>query len=610
MPTPKVQTLGQLLVRDILPEDIPSDRVLDKGGVSVLFTELAEKYPDRYVDIMKELNDFSEMSASGYGNGSSIRLKDLKLPPRIKEYRNRLQERIHKITQSNLPMEQKSDKLVELMRGVVSDVQDKLITEAYDSGNNFAITAKHGIKGNPLQLAQLLIGDLMVTDHKGRPIPIPGVHSYGAGTIPSEYWAGSYTSRSGYSAVQFATAETGYLGKQLAMMANRVRVTGDDCGVKDAGITRDGNDPELVGSVLARDVNGLKAGTVVTREDLPKLRDKDVVVRSLLTCQQEDGVCKHCAGKQYDNEFPKIGEFIGIRAARAVAEPMTQQLGLSAKHAGTTVGAVKKDIHGFPEINRFLQVPERFASKSVLAPADGKVENIVDAPQGGKYLIVNGQQLYSPPERELLIKKGDTVEAGDMLTDGTPNPIEIAKYKGLGEGRKYFTEKFSEILKNNKVGSHRSNIEVLGRAFFDRVRITNPNGMYNYEFGDIVPYSAIQRQYTPRDTSKVKPVKSTLNGYLEQPVLHYSIGTRVTPKVANTLLKNEITEIMVNDTEPDFEPAPVRLAGFAAQDPDWKTRLAGTGLKKSITEGAMYGASSPHNTTSYVPGLMNPSRLN
>jgi DNA-directed RNA polymerase subunit beta' len=607
---PKVQTIGKVILRDLLPEGLKEfDKPLDKKGLASLFTEMAEKYPDQYVDVLAKLNAMADEASTTYGNEASISLKDLELPPRVKEYRQRLRDRVSLISQSNLPMQEKADKIVHTIRGTVDEIRGKVMDEAYPRNNAFAIMAKHGIKSNPTQVTQMLFGDIMVTDHKKRPIAIPGLRGYAEGVSPAEYWAGSYASRAGYASVQFATADTGYLGKQLALMSSRIRVTGDDCGATDLGVSRKGDDPEIIGTVLAEDAGGLKKGTVIDKDNIRKLGNNDIMVRSLITCQQHDGVCKKCAGKQYDNKFPEDGEFIGIRAARALSEPMTQQLGLSAKHTGTTVGKANNDVTGFEEINRFVQIPQRFLSKSILAPSAGKVQQIVKAPQGGYYMHVNNEQLYVPGGRDLIVKKGDDVEAGDMLTDGTPNPAEVAKYKGLGEGRKYFTEKFYDILKSNGIPSHYRNVEVLGRAFFDRAEITNPSGWGEYMMGDIVPYSYIQANYTPRQGAETRSVGKAVGQYLEKPVMHYTIGTPITKKVAADMAKHKVSEIVVHSDEPDFKAAPSRAAGFMEDDQDWKVRLAGFGLKRTLLDSATLGGDSPHKSTSAVPGLMNPSQL-
>lgn len=609
-PSQKITTVGRLRVKDALPDELKDfDRTLDKKGLKDLFEDLALNHPDRYVDVLDNMNRIAEDAQTTYGNEASLSLKDLELPPRAKEYRERLKERVRAISQSDLPSDQKSKKIVDMIRNTVEDIRGRVMDEAVPRKNSMALMARYGVKSNPNQLTQMLFGDIMVTDHKKRPIPVPALRGYGEGVSPEEYWAGSYASRAGYSAVQFSTADTGYLGKQLALMSSRIRVTGDDCGASDLGVSRRGDDPEIIGSILAEDTAKLPKGTVIDKNNIKMLGGNEVTVRSLITCQQPAGVCKKCAGKQYDDKFPQEGEFIGIRAARALSEPMTQQLGLSAKHVGTTIGAENQDVSGFEEINRFVQIPGRFLSKSVLAPSEGVVQQIVPAPQSGYYMHVNNKQLYVPPGRELLVKVGDKVEAGDMLTDGTPNPAEVAEYKGLGEGRKYFTEKFYDILNSNGIPSHYRNVEVLGRAFFDRVEVTDPNGWGDYTLGDIIPYSLVQSKYKPRDNSEILKAKKAVGTYLEKPVLHYSIGTPITNKVAENLMKHNINEITVNRDEPVFKPAPVRAAGFMEDDPDWKVRMSGFGLKRALLDSITHGASSPHKSTSAIPGLMNPSRL-
>ena len=222
---------------------------------------------------------------------------------------------------------------------------------------------------------------------------------------------------------------------------------------------------------------------------------------------------------------------------------------------------------------------------------------------------MDDEQLYVSPRRKVLVKAGDSVAAGDMLTDGTPNPAEIAKHKGLGEGRMYFTNKFYEILKNNGVPTHRRNVESLSRAFFDKVRITRPDGVMGHIINDIVPYGDIQREYRPRTTATTQSPGRSVGMYLEQPVLHYTIGTKVTKKVAKELEKSNVGKLIVHKENPGFEPEVIRLQDIPAKDTDWKSRLSGFGLKKSFLEAARRGSVSPNQATSYIPGLMDPSRL-
>ena len=606
-----VQTIGRLMVSSVIPEDMQdASRVFNKKGSSAFFEDLAVLHPDKYAEVLQRLNNISRIAATDYGGVSSVGLEDLKLPPRTKAYRKELRDKIKDIAQNPaLTKTAKNDRIVGLMRKAMPTIQSMLEKEMVGRDNAFGMGVQQGFRGNPVQLTQMLFGDMLVADHKGRPIPIAGVHGYGEGVTPSEYWASSYGARRGFSDVQFATAKTGFLGKQLAMMSQRIQVTGEDCGAKSLGVLSDGNDPDIIGSVLSRDTNGVSAGTVIEKKHLAAMKDQSVLMRSVITCQQSEGVCQKCAGKRDQGKFPPLNSYIGLDSARVASEPMTQELGLSAKHSGGILGPESDEISGFDEVNQFVNVPKNFKGAAVLAPADGQVTQVVTAPQGGWYMHVGDEQVYVPPDRKIDVARGDKVEAGDMLTDGTPNPAEIAKHKGLGEGRAYFLEKFSEILKRNGVPTHRKNVEALSRGFFDRVRVTRPEGVLGFNIDDVALYSDIQREYTPRPGAQTLAPGRTVGQYLETPVLHYTIGTRITPSVAKTLKAEGVDNVTVHQDDPGFEPAVMRLMNIPATDPDWKVQMGGFGLQKSFLESARRGSSSPHKGTAYVGSLMDPTRL-
>ncbi|MHC4617941.1 MAG: hypothetical protein ACYTEQ_09330 [Planctomycetota bacterium] len=604
----QVTTIGRTLVNESLPEQLRDpERVLDSKAVQELFAELAQDHPDKYVDTLHNLNSISRMAATEYGREASLKLSDLKIPPRLAEYRKQLRERVHQIAQDpNLTMHDKNDKIVKVMQKASETAQKSMEKETTERNNSFAVGIKHGFRGSPKQLNQILFGNMLTSDHKGNPVPVAGLSGFGEGITPSEYFADSYGSRKGFADVQFATAQSGFFAKQLAMMSQRLKVTNHDCGASEVGITVDGDDPEIMGSVLARDVAGIPSGTVVGKEHLNKLKSKRPMVRSVATCQQKDGICQRCSGHREGNKFPPVGAFVGITSARAVSEPLTQ-LGLSAKHGGPELK--EKELSPFEEITQFMQVPKTFRGASLLAPIDGKVNQIVKAPQGGHYIHVGKEQVYVPKEREVTVSRGDVLEAGDILTDGTPNPAEVARYKHLGAGRDYFIDRYYKMLKAHGVPSSRRNVETLSRAFFDRVRVTRPEGLLNFSVGDLVPYAELQRDYEPRKDSEKKSPNRSVGAYLEKPVMHYTIGTRITPNVAKNLVNEGIKDITTHREDPGFEPEVIRVMDLPATDPDWKTRMAGFGLKKSFLQAATRGAKSPHESSSYVPSLINPTRL-
>jgi hypothetical protein len=231
------------------------------------------------------------------------------------------------------------------------------------------------------------------------------------------------------------------------------------------------------------------------------------------------------------------------------------------------------------------------------------------ADQGGQYLNVDDEKIYVPPGREITVKPGESVEAGDILTSGVPNPAEIAKHKGLGAARKYFVEKFGGILKENGVPSHRRNVEALARGFLDRVRITAPEGVAGYTVGDLVPYSELAKNWKPRQGAEYLPTGSTVGRYLEEPVSYHTIGTRITKPMAKELTEHGVNRVLTHKVESGFEPEVQRILMLPSSDPDWKVRLGGFYLKKSLTQAATRGSNSPPDSTSPVPSLIEPSRL-
>lgn len=603
-----ITTPGKTILEKILPEDTRPDGVLDKKGIRALFEEIARKHPEQYVDILDSLNRAALPVSTEYGETTSFSIDDLEPPPRLKEYRKRLRERVDKIIQDpNLGPKTKNQKVVDLIRRVSDNVRSRVMEEGRKSGNKFVKTSDMGIKGNPLQIAQILFGDLIMSDHKGRPVPIPGLTGYGEGVSPSEYWAGSYGSRTGFATVQMGTQDSGFLTKKMAMLPHRVTVTGEDCNAEEVGITRSGDDPELLGSVLAAPIGDLPINHVITKKDLAKLKDNDeVLVRSLLTCQQPEGVCQKCSGVRETGRFPDIGDYLGPERTRLLGEPLTQAK-LSAKHTGGL--DTKEGLTGFDAFEKLLNVPKTFHGGAILAPTHGEVTKVMEAPQGGTYIMVGTEQIHIPRDREVLIKKGDEVNPGDALSSGLVNPREIAKYKGIGEGRSYFLNQLHQIAKKEGINTHARNIEPLVREFFNRIKITNPEGWNGYAYGDIIPYSELQREYKPRDTAYMKDVKYSKGKYLEKPVLEYSIGTKITPQVVNRLKKFNINKVMVNEKEPDFEPHITRIEDILTTDPDFKARMASWYIKKSFIDAAQHGAESKKDSPSYIPGLMNPKDI-
>ena len=259
---------------------------------------------------------------------------------------------------------------------------------------------------------------------------------------------------------------------------------------------------------------------------------------------------------------------------------------------------------GFRAIERMFTTPSNFPGAAVLAPEDGTITEIRPAPQGGTYVTVGNKTLYCSPYRKVKVKNGDKVYAGDVLTNGVPNPLEVVSLKGLGAGRVYFMNKLNDILNAGGVGTDRRNLESFTRAMINKVEVTDPDGYDDFLPGDIVNYSHVMAGYEPREDSTEMPVEQASNKYLEKPVLYYSIGTRITPEVASELKKYKFDKVLVNDKAPSFAARFMRPAEGLQHDRHWLPRLSGERLKEGLFDATRQGLTDPYDSPSYVDKIV------
>jgi DNA-directed RNA polymerase subunit beta' len=601
-------TLGNLMVNESLPEDMRDyGRVLDGAGIKKLFQDVAVRHPDKYREVAKRLSDVGRDVAYSTG-GFSTSLEDMRpsrAAERIKEQIRRDVQMIHGNTQ--MTDSQKEQAIVAAVGKHQQPMEDAIFAEAKAAGNPFASQVISGARGSKMNLKSLMGSDLLYVDHHDKPIPVPVLNSYPRGLSPVEYWAGAFGARKGVAATKFATAEAGFLAKQLNQINHRLLVTDhddpDDDGSGIRGLPAATDDPDNEGALLARDTGPYKRNTVLTPKILKDLKTQDIgriLVRSpMIGGPPQGGVYARDVGVRERGGLAPMGDYVGLAAAQALSEKLSQGQ-LSAKHTGGVAGA-DKAVSGFAHINQLIQVPKTFKSGATHAQLDGKVSAIVDAPQGGKYVTVGSEQHYVPHGLDPHVKVGDTVEAGDVLSDGIPNPAEVVQHKGVGEGRRYFVGAFMDAYRNSGMNSHRRNVELLARGLIDHVRVTDEFG--DHVEDDVVPYSSIEKSWVPREGSRVVGLPAAVGKYLERPVLHHTVGTRIRPGMLPELEEFGVNNLEVHDKPPPFEPTMVRGMYNLQSDPDWMTRHLGSGLEKATLHAVHRGASSDIAGTSYVPAL-------
>lgn len=574
-----------LIVNSVLPPDLRNnDQTYDIKSLNKILHAVAFKHPDQFADVEKKLSDIGRKAS--YYQGETITLKDLTAPFDRAPYFKAMEDEI-KALPKNKDFESNRIAIMQRYNDLIEKANAK---SSLEQRNNIAMSVLSGARGKGAQLKAMVATPGTFSDYKGRVVPVFSKESFAEGVRPAVFLASTNGARASVVSTKSSTAKGGDLAKQLASSSADLVVRKDDCGT-DNGIELPIDDASMRGRVLAKDAYGIKAGTVIGRNELDKLKKAgadSIVVRSPQTCSVSNGLCAHCVGRFYNgSKMPKIGDSIGLLASSTVGEPITQ-MALSAKHtAGMSAG--KKSYSGLGTIIQFTQSPEAFKDRGAVSELDGKVTSVEEAPQGGMFVTVGDKKHYVLPGHEVYVKPGDTVEAGDQLAEGLIDPEDIVRLKGLGEGQLYYAERLHQMLQDSGAGTDRRNTEVLARGAIRHIKITDPEGMGSYLPDDVVDYNAAQNTYKVPETAKAVTPKEAVGKYLQKPYLHYTVGTRVTPSVAKKLAKNKYDSLLVDESAPGFEPHMVRLRTASHTNPDWMASLATSSIAKQLNEGATRG---------------------
>ena len=583
-------------------------RKLDKPGIQELMTQIAdENNPELYRDVLQALYRVGHLSA--HSAGSSFSIRDLKVPVGTQHVVNKLNTQVTNIiNQDGLTDEQRDAAITKLTLDATPQIDKMLMREMTADNNPFAIQVLSGSRGGPADLRSLVVGDMLVTDQNDNVISMPMATGYAAGLDPAQYWAGSYGARKGTIGTKLATQDAGFWGKQIIQAAHREVVTVHNCDT-DRGLPLPANDPDNVGAVLAIAVKGktgdYPAGTVLDPRNMRDIGKQDVIIRSPLTCEAKGGVCAKCVGIRETGDFPEIGDNVGVAAAQALGERLSQG-SLNTKHTGGRAEGKARDaeeISGFKLINQLTQVPKAFRGAASVARLDGTIQDIREAPQGGMNIRIGDEEHYVPPGNDINVKPGDRVEAGDVMSTGIPNPAELVRFRGIGAGRLAFVGLFRQAFEDSGLKANRRNIELIARGLINHVRITELDGPDDTLPGDIVEYTSIERNYRPRYGFQGLAPKSAVGRYLERPYLQYSIGTKISKSVAQTMAKHGLTSVDVHTDPPSFEPKMIRAMSTLRHAPDWQVRLGGWHLQEGLLDALHRDIPSRISDVSYIPGL-------
>lgn len=585
-----------LLVNSVLPPDMQRDSFdLSAKGVKSLLSELAMTHKDEYADIIDKLKNIGRNLV--YQQGATITLNDLKAPFDRQKVYDEMDAKV-KLIKATVKDKKEQKKLIKQTYQEYSSVLDNLTKQfTSESPNGLSKIVQSGARGNLTQQKAIVTSPSVYVDYKGDTIPLFVRKSFAEGLSLPEYLAGTYGGRAAVIEGKKNTAKFGGLGKELGNIGVQQVVT----KIRDDSnnfIDLDADDISAYGRVLAKDTSGYPRGTLIDKNVLAKLRgagNKTLYVYSPLSTVSEEGIPAEAVGISYNGTLPGMGYQAGITAAQSLGEILAQS-SLNAKHfSGLSKGGAKKNISGGNYIEQFLQSPENFKDRATVAKVSGTIEDIKPAPQGGSYVYIKGEKHYVLPGLSIDVKKGDKVERGDIISDGLADVEDVVKYRGLGSGRRYFARRLRQLFNDSGHYADLKNTEVLARGLINKVKVTNPDGIGNYLYGDIADYNAIAANYEPPKSAKDYDItkENIEDKYLEQPILHYTIGTKLTPRMINRMKKAGFTTVKASDIEPPFEPVVVRMREAPMKgSQDWLAKQKSSYLESNLIDSAIRGSDS------------------
>ena len=510
-------TLGRFLFNEIIPQDLGFvDREV-QGNELLLEVDFHVGKKQLKQILEKVINTHGSTATAevldavksiGYKYSTraamTVSISDMTVPPQKPEMIQQAQDTVDKITKNFkrgfITEEERYKEVVETWKAT-----DDALTEALLSGldkyNNIFMMADSGARGSDKQIKQLAGMRGLMADTTGRTIELPIKSNFREGLDVLEYFMSAHGARKGLSDTALRTADSGYLTRRLVDVSQELIIHEVDCDEKGAEIPgmyvkafMDGNEEieslqeRITGRYLCENIEDkdgnilVKANHMVTPKRAELIMKKGVdpngnpltkiKIRTILTCRSHNGICAKCYGANMATGEPvQVGEAVGIIAAQSIGEPGTQ-LTMRTFHTGGVAG---DDItQGLPRVEELfearkpkgLAIITEFAGTANINDTKKKREIIVTNNETGEskaYLIPYGSRIK--------VADGAELEAGDELTEGSVNPHDILKIKGLRAVQDYMIQEVQRVYRLQGVEINDKHIEVIVRQMLKKVRI-------------------------------------------------------------------------------------------------------------------------------------------
>ncbi|MCR5688462.1 MAG: DNA-directed RNA polymerase subunit beta' [Lachnospiraceae bacterium] len=549
-------TLGRLIFNEILPQDLGFVNREDPENALRLeidfhvgkshLKKILEKVINNH-GATKTAEVLDDIKAMGYKYSTqaamTVSISDMTVPAAKQSMLDAAQTTVEKITKNYrrglITEEERHDGVINAWKTTDESLTKELI-DGLDKYNNIYMMADSGARGSNKQIKQLAGMRGLMSDTTGKTIELPIKSNFREGLDVLEYFMSAHGARKGLSDTALRTADSGYLTRRLVDISQELIIREQDCSEKRNEIPgmyvkafADGKEvietlkDRILGRYAADDILDADGNVLVKKnhmitpkrvenvlrnavdeEGTPVLDSKiGIKIRTILTCKCHNGICSKCYGANMaSGEMVQVGEAVGIIAAQSIGEPGTQ-LTMRTFHTGGVAG---DDItQGLPRVEELfearkpkgLAIISEIAGRAVFHDTKKKREVVVTNEETGEvktYLIPYGS-------RSKITEEGVDIQAGDELTDGSINPHDILKIKGVRAAQDYMLREVQRVYRLQGVEINDKHIEVIVRQMLKKVRIEDDGD------SDLLPGSLV-------DALELEDINEALEAEGKKPV--------------------------------------------------------------------------------------------
>ncbi len=515
-------TVGRLLFNSVLPKDYPFiNSEINRDKISILVDDLIERYGIENVPkIIDQIKAFGFKYATY--SGITWGLDDVLIPEGKKDIVAKANEKEATIrehfNQGLISKEERLRQVIEIWHGAKAELE-KLMPQTLPKNGSVSDMVLSKARGSMSNITQMAGMKGLITNTAGETIEFPIISCSKEGLTPLEYFITTHGARKGLTDTALNTAKSGYLTRKMFVVAQDTIIIEEDCGTKE-GMVIDkfaisGIETPIAkhikGRFLSEDVMSPDGKVMFKRDHLLSKKDAQaienagvtaVTVRSPLSCKTLNGICVKCYGVDLGkNKVVDIGEAVGTVAGQAIGEPGTQ-LTMRTFHAGGTAQVGGDIVSGLPRVEELFE-KRKPKNPAVVASVSGTVSDI-KITEKEKVITVTPNledrtksktkiEYSTALTRTILVKVGDEVQKGDMLTDGSADIDDLFKYAGRDKTIDYIIHEINKPYELQGETVSRKHIETIVRQMFSRKRIKTP-GDTGFIAGDIVEMSLLSEE--------------------------------------------------------------------------------------------------------------------